>query len=109
MLRQALKGQLADLRSKVDDPASFKEIYTFAFGYYKEETQKSIGEHGAEISLLRLAAAPYRCKCLLSCAQQAKKPRFLCGTCCLKAALHSDSHLSDQHLRGPAQFHCIYF
>jgi hypothetical protein len=28
----ALKGQLADLRGKVDDPAAFKDIYTFAFG-----------------------------------------------------------------------------
>ena len=52
---QALKGQLADLRSKVDDPASFKEIYTFAFGYYKEETQKSIGKRETKSSTSQLS------------------------------------------------------
>jgi|EP01049_Picozoa_sp_SAG25_P011845 hypothetical protein len=30
------------MRLRLDDPAAFKEIYAFAFGYYKEEASKSI-------------------------------------------------------------------
>ena len=39
-----LKAELGGLRSKLEDDVAFKEVYGFAFGYYKEETQKSIAQ-----------------------------------------------------------------
>jgi DCN1-like protein 1/2 len=43
-----LRGKLSQLRAELQDPASFKEIYAFAFAYNKEPLQKSISQDTAE-------------------------------------------------------------
>ena len=44
---EGLQKQLEPMRAKLEDPAAFKEIYAYAFTYYKEEVQKSITQETA--------------------------------------------------------------
>jgi len=74
-----LKAELGGLRSKLEDDVAFKEVYGFAFGYYKEETQKSIAQE-----TVRRNGCCWVLGCILpkSASNDRAGRRCRCGTCC---------------------------
>ena len=71
-----LKAELGGLRSKLEDDVAFKEVYGFAFGYYKEETQKSIAQETVRVLL---GSGLHSSK---SASNNRAGRRCRCGTCC---------------------------